>query len=167
MIMRILATAVAVLAGGALPLPVRAQVSAVLDSAHVAAMMANALQMNKPAAFVLQHRSELTLSAAQVSTLEALVGAQRDSASVRQARIIRQMLVNPPSSALVAAAGWSGDIDEAALRAAACRQSATQVELMLAAVGDRRAVAAVLTPAQVAQLPQLQTDAMLKVMQRP
>ena len=167
MLTRILTSVVALFLGVTIPLTVRGQVSAPFDSVQRAAMMASAMQMKKPAEFVLQHRVELALSAAQVSRLEALAVAQGDSMVARQARLVGQMQANPPSSAMLAAAGWAGEVDERALRDALCQWSANQAETMLGLARDRRAAAAVLTPAQTARLPQLQTDDLLKAIKRP
>ena len=150
---------------GAMPCAARAQVPA-LDSTQRAAMLATATQMNKPAEFVLQHRTELALTAPQVSTLETLVAALRDSATVRQARGVHRLQANPPGAAMMATMAWSGPVDESALREELCRQSANQVDMLLGLAQDRRAVAAVLTPAQVAQLPQLQTSDLLSAVKR-
>ena len=163
--MRILSAVVALFVGVGLPLTVRAQVLP-LDSVQRAAMMATVMQQTKPADFVLHHRTELALSGAQVAVLEALAVAQRDSAGVRQARLIGRMQANPPSAVVLAAAGWSGAIDERTLRDALCQQAANQVETMLEMAGDRRAAAAVLTPAQVARLPQLQAGDLLAAIKR-
>ena len=165
--MRSLTSVVAVLLGVSVPRTVCAQVRAPFDSVQRAAMIASTMQMTKPADFVLQHRAELALSAAQVSTLEALAVAQSDSMVARQARLVSQLQANPPSSAMLAAASWAGEVDERALRDALCQWSANQAETMLGLARDRRAAAAVLTPTQTARLPQLQTDDLLKAMKRP
>jgi hypothetical protein len=167
MLMRILTSVVALFLVVTIPQTVRAQVSAPFDSVQRAAMMASAMQTNKPADFVLQHRTELALSAAQVSRLEALAVAQADSVVARQARLVGQMQANPPSSAMITAAGWVGDVDERTLRDALCQWSANQAETMIGLARDRRAAAAVLTPAQTARLPQLQADDLLKAIKRP
>ena len=165
MMMRIPYLLLASVVSVAVPCAVRAQVPT-LDSARRAAMLASAMQMNKPAEFVLQHRTELALTAPQVSTLETLVAALRDSATVRQARGVHRLQANPPGAAMMAAMTWSGPVDESALREELCRQSANQVGTLLGLAQDRRAVAAVLTPAQVAQLPQLQTSDLLSAVKR-
>jgi hypothetical protein len=165
--MRIRTNAFVVLLAVAMPMTARAQASTPLDSGRIAAMMASAMQMNRPAGFILQHRVDLSLSTVQVSRLEALVVAQRDSMVARQARLAARMQANPPSSAMLAAASWTGEVDERALRDALCQSSANQAELMLGLARDRRAAAAVLTPAQAARLPQLQAGDMLKAINRP
>ena len=158
--------AVRLLVGVAAPRVGQAQVPP-LDSVQRAAMIENAMQVTKPAAFVLQHRTDLALSATQVSTLEALAAAQRDSVAVRQARLVRQAQANSAAPAMADAMSWTGAVDETRLRELACQQSAFQAEILLALVRDRRAAAAVLTAEQVAQLPQLQTDDRLKAIKRP
>ena len=77
------------------------------------------------------------------------------------------MQAAPPSSGMLAAAGWSGEVDEAALRTALCQQSTNQVELLLGLAWDRRAVAAVLTNAQVTRLPELQMGDVMRAIKRP
>jgi hypothetical protein len=165
--MRLLASVTVLLLGVASPPSILAQGGAALDSVQRIAMMATSLQMSKPANFVLQHRAELALSAAQVSTLEALAVAQADSMVARQARLVLQMRANPPGSAMLAASSWTGEVDERALRDALCQRSGSQAETMLALARDRRAAAAVLTPEQTARLPQLQTDDLLKAIKHP
>ena len=150
-----------------MPVTAQAQAIPLPDSAQMAAMMANAMQMNKPAAFVLQHRIDLALSAEQVSSLEALVVAQRDSMVARQTRIANSTRATPPSSAMLAVGSWKGEIDERGLRDATCQSSANQAELLIGLAGDRRATAAVLTPEQVARLPRLEANDMMKAMRRP
>ena len=144
-----------------------AQGLAPLDSAQRAAMMATALEAGKPAAFVLQHASELALSPTQVAALKALAVVQRDSTSAREARLVTRMQSTIPSPAMIALGSWTGDIDEPLLRDALCQQSTNQLDLMLGLAWDRRAVAALLTPAQVSQLPQLQISDMMKAVGRP
>lgn len=155
-----------VLIGVTVPFPMLAQAPQ-LDPQQRAAMQESAMQQNKPAEFVLQHRTDLSLTEQQVAKLEVLAEAQRDSARVRQTRVVERMRTNPPSRAFVAAVGWSGSVDEAELREALCQQSATQVEMMLGIARDRQAVASVLTPVQVEQLPRLQTGDMMKALGRP
>jgi hypothetical protein len=165
--MRIFTTAVAVLLGVAIPATAHGQGIGSLDSSQVAAMMANAMQMNKPASFILLHRAELALSEAQVSRLEALVIAQRDSMVARQARMAERMRTNPPSAAMLAAGTWTGDVDERGVRESMCQSSVGQADMMLGIMRDRRAAAAVLTPVQAARLPQLEASDMLKALRRP
>lgn len=143
-----------------------AQAAAPMDSAQLAAMRETAMRQSQPVDFVLQHQADLALTSVQVSALTALRASLRDSAAVRQARLVTQMRNSPPSPAMIAAAGWSGAIDEAALRTALCQQAGGQAEVMLALAHDRRLVAALLTPAQAAQLPTLQTADMMNAMKR-
>jgi hypothetical protein len=165
--MRTVLTSMALLLGVTLPQTARAQVAAPFDSAQLAALMASAMQVIKPARFVLQHRTELALSAAQVSALEVLAVAQGDSMVARQTRLANRMRAKPPSSAVLAAASWVGDVDDSALRAALCELSTDQAEMMLGLALDRRAAAAVLTPGQTVLLPQLLADDLLKAVKRP
>lgn len=143
-----------------------AQGLAMLDSAKQASMMDAAMKWNQPAEFVLGHRAELALSTDQVSKLNALTRALRDSAGVRQARMLARAKGQKPSPAIMAAAAWSGPIDEKALREETCKQSANSVEITLALAHDRRATAALLTAEQVQKLPQLQRAEMMKAMKR-
>lgn len=143
---------------------VRAQGLPMQDSATRAAMIGAATKMNQPADFVLGHREELALSAEQVSKLNALARAMRDSAGVRKAHMLSQMKARKPMPATMAAAGWTGPIDEKALRVEMCQNSERSVEISLAMAYDRRAVAALLTSEQVTKLPQLQSADMMKVM---
>jgi hypothetical protein len=153
--------------GLSLPTHVRAQGRTPLDSTQTAALMATSLQASKAAAFVLQHATELELNPTQVSAIEALAVAQRDSATERGARLVTRMKAYPPSAAMIAVSSWTGDIDEAELRDALRQQSENQLDLMLGLAWDRRAVAALLSPAQVAQLPRLQAADMMKAIKRP
>jgi TonB family protein len=59
---------------------------------------------------------------------------------------------------------WTGPVNEQAIRDAACDQSLRQAEVMINMAHDRRAVAAVLTPAQVAALPRLEGLEMMRGM---
>jgi hypothetical protein len=154
-----------VLVSIALPSMLNAQV-APLDSQQRAAVQATAQMMTKPAEFVLQHRTELELSAIQVARLEQLASAQRDSIPARSDRMMMQARSVAGSSAMAAVAGWTGPVDEQALREALCRQSAVQLESLLGIARDRRAVADLLTASQLAQLPRLQADEMIKAVKR-
>lgn len=155
-----------VLAGVAVPPPLLSQ-GPPLDPQQRAAMQAQAEQQTRPAEFVLLHRTDLELTASQVATLETLALVQRDSARARQARAVDRMRTTSTNSALAAAVSWDGPVDEAAVRDALCQQSAVQVEVMLGLAADRRAVASVLTPVQVARLPRIQSDDLMKAWKRP
>lgn len=159
--MRTVCAKLTVLLVAAAPTSLHAQMPQI-DAQQRAAVMAAASQQAKPAEFVLQHRTDLSLTERQVASLEVLAEAQRDSARVRQARTVERMRTNPENPALAAAVSWSGPVDEAAVREALCRQSSTQVEFMMGMAWDRRAVAGVLTPDQVSQLPRLQIGDMIK-----
>lgn len=165
--MRILNCAVLLLIAAVMPTTIRAQARAEPDSAQMVAMTATAMQMTKPAEFILKHRTDLALTAQQVSRLEALVVAQRDSNVVRLGRRTGQLLAKGPSAQADLTTSWTGDIDERALREELCRQSANQIDARLALGRDRRAAAAVLTPGQVGRLPHLESDAMMKAFKRP
>jgi Spy/CpxP family protein refolding chaperone len=136
------------------------------DSAQIAAVMANSMRMLKPAVFVLDHKTELALSPEQVQFLEFLIGAERDSADVRQARMMAMLQdkmakrPRPP----VPMSTWSGPIDEQQIRDEACQNSQAQAESIVGMMRDRRAVGAVLTPAQVAQLTTLEQQDMMNAM---
>lgn len=158
---------VGLFAGLTAPLAVRAQSQLPPDSVQLAAVLAVAMQSNKPAAFVLRHRAALELTPTQVAALEALVQAQRDSAAARQERYASRTKANPPSALAVAMGGWTGEIDESALRDGLCRQSANTVDLMLGIARDRRTTAALLTAVQVAQLDGLQTLDFMTAIKRP
>jgi hypothetical protein len=154
--------------------PVAAQTSATRtivmpDSSQIMSMMANSMRLLKPAQFVLDHRTDLTLTPEQISLLEFLVVAQRDSAVARQARMMEAFRAssqrNPSSAA--AAMAWTGMIDEQAIRERACEQSANQAETMINVARDRHAVGAILTPAQVAKMPSVEAGDLMKAMQKP
>ncbi len=164
--MRIPLVLFTLLVGVVVPTPLLSQVTPP-DAPQRAAMQAQAEQQLRPAEFVLQHRTDLALTAPQVATLEALAIVQRDSARVRQARIVDRMRTNATSSALAAAVSWSGPVDEAAVRDALCQQSSVQLEITLGLAADRRAVASALTPDQVARLPRIQSDDLMKALKRP
>jgi Spy/CpxP family protein refolding chaperone len=127
-----------------------------------AAVMEMGRLLNEPARFVLQHRTDLALSDAQVSSLEQLAAALRDSSAARMARSIRDAQKLGAAKGLSQSMEWSGPIDEGAIRAAMRKQSEKQAELMIASARDRRLVAAVLTAEQRAKLPQLQLAEMTK-----
>ena len=63
---------------------------------------------------------------------------------------------------LASAMEWGGPVEEQGIRDAARQQSAMQAEYLIAAARDRRAVGMLLTPAQRAQLPQLESAEILK-----
>ena len=159
--------AVFLIAGLTAPLAGGAQSQLALDSAQQAASMAVAMQVNKPAAFVLQHRAELGLTPVQVAALEALAQAQRDSTLARQTRYASRMQANPPSAVMVAMGSWTGEIEESALRDGLCQQSANTVDVILGLARDRRATAALLTAEQVAQLPGLHMGDLMTAIKRP
>lgn len=144
-----------------------AQASFSPDSAQYAAMLAQAMSMNQPAAFILRHRDDLRLTTSQVAALQSLALAERDSARVRQARLASRMQATPPSAAMVAMGSWTGALDEAAIRDALCQQSILQSDFVLGLARDRRAAAALLTTDQSAKLMSLQMNDMVGSMKRP
>jgi hypothetical protein len=144
----------------------RAQRATSLDSARLAAMQGVAMQQSQPVDFVLQLQSDLVLTRPQITALTALRAALTDSATVRQARRVAQLRGRPTAPALIAVSGWTGDLDEVAIQTALCQQAGVQAEGMLTLARDRRAVAALLTPAQVAQLSRLQTSDMMGAVKR-
>jgi Spy/CpxP family protein refolding chaperone len=166
MTMRIRSLVLTLLVGVLAPCAARAQ-AAPIDSAQIMAVMGASMVLNRPAEFVLHHRSDLALTDKQVAALEALILAQRDSAGARQLRMMTRSLEAPLGDATHAAVAWTGPIDESALQEELCRQSKIRMESMLETARDRRAVAALLTPEQVAQLPGLQSADMMKAVRRP
>ena len=155
--------------------PLWAQTPAVLpvtapDSSQIMSMMANSMRLLKPARFVLDHKADLALTPEQVSLLEHLVVAQRDSASVRQTRLIaltHTTTAKLPLNGFLAAMQWTGTADEQAIKDSACQQSVVQAEGLINLVRDRHAVGAVLTPAQIAQLPMMEASDMMNGMKKP
>jgi hypothetical protein len=140
------------------------------DSSQIVSMMANSMRLLKPAQFVLDHRTDLSLTPEQIGFLEFLVVAQRDSAAARQARMmaaIQATAAKKAPNATVNAMSWTGALDEQAIRGAACEQSATQAESMINLVRDRHAVGAILTPTQIAQIPSVEAADLMKFMKRP
>lgn len=166
--MRIIATALALLLGtGAVPL-LHAQAGASRpDSAQMAAIMARAQQSAKPARFALEHSAELGLKPEQASALEDLARAQTDSEAVRFDRSVAAMSGMQPSAATLAMMSWTGPVDERAIRDEVCAQAQRNVELTLSIIRDRRAVGALLTPAQAAMMNRLQAGDMMKILRRP
>ena len=127
-----------------------------------AAMMEAGRLISTPAEFVLHHRQALALTGEQVASLEHLAAALRDSSAVRMALHVRVAQQNATAPGLTTALSWTGPIDDAAIRETFRAQSALQAEIMIAGARDRRAVAALLTPEQREQLPDLQMAEMLK-----
>ena len=140
------------------------------DSSQIMTVMANSMRLLKPARFALDHRADLALTPVQVSLLEQLVIAQRDSADVRHTRLIaltQTMIAKRPPSGFIAAMQWTGAADEQAIKDSACQQSVVQAEGLINLVRDRHAVGAVLTPAQIAQLPMMEASDMMSGMKKP
>lgn len=136
------------------------------DSAAVASVMVAGIRLLHPAQLVLDHRDELSLTADQVTRIEALVLAQRDSEAVRQRRfsdaITEQMIsqAGHPSAVM----SWTGSVDEEAIRAEARRTAEREAEFMINSTRDRHAVGAVLTPLQLALLPRIQMAELMRGM---
>jgi|GEM_PF-3076516 len=132
-----------------------------------AGMQESAALQSKAAEFVLQHRAELTLTADQIAKLEVLALAQQDSARERFVRSAERMRASPAIMAFAQTSNsWTGAVDEAAMRDGLCQLSVAQAETMIGIARDRRAVAEVLTPAQIAQLLPLQIGDMKKASNR-
>lgn len=127
-----------------------------------AAMMEAGRMAMMPAAFVLQHRQELSLTETQVSAVEKLAAVLRDSASLRMTRRMSRSQKAPAMKGMTNLMDWGGPIDESAIRKAMREQSEMQADLMIGMARDRRAVAALLTAEQRAKLPQLQMNEMTK-----
>jgi len=127
-----------------------------------AAVLEASRSVNDPVTFVLKHRQELALTDVQVAALTTLSAALRDSSAARAALRIRQAQANSGLPGMASAMEWGGPVDEQAIRDAARQQSAMQAEYLIAAARDRRAVGMLLTPAQRAQLPQLESAEILK-----
>lgn len=119
--------------------------------------------MNDPVKFVLHYRTELALTDAQVSELEKLAAALRDSTAARTAVASQQAAQMIPSlTGLNNAMEWSGPIDESAIRDALCRQSAVTASMLLANARDRRTVGALLTADQRLELPKVHMRELMK-----
>lgn len=134
------------------------------DSAQMSAAMAMSARMRSPARFALSMQKEIGLSAQQVAALEVLVRAQSDSESVRVLRMMQQRQTTPrgksPMAAMEGIATWTGPVDEAAIRAAACEQSKAQAEILIGMIRDRHAVGELLTTTQQEELDRLQRELM-------
>ena len=156
--------ALACLATAALSVPAPAQTPptrsfSMPDSAQMATVMARAMKRLRPAQFVLDHRAELALTPEQVPFLESLALAQIDSERVRAQRTIAAQSDASKTAAATLGAGmleWTGTIDEAGIRAMALRQVEYSVGSQVATLGDRHRVGAVLTPAQISTLKQVE-----------
>jgi Spy/CpxP family protein refolding chaperone len=136
-----------------------------VDTAGMVARMAAALREHVPASVVLRHRNELRLTRAQVKSLEALVPAETEAGTARlHGTVTRMQAARADRSNVTTRAmqSWSGAIDEAGIRAEACRLSAMQAESLIEVARERRTVGALLTPAQRAALEQLQAGGQLR-----
>lgn len=137
------------------------------DSARMAAAMAMSARMRSPAGFALSRRKELGLSADQVAAFEALAPIEADSLRVRTQRIrlaMRRSTAARPAAAALALRSWSGPIDEAGIRAAACAQAQSQTELTIGTIRDRHAVGRLLTAAQRTAFDRLQGEAVMQAL---
>jgi Spy/CpxP family protein refolding chaperone len=135
--------------------------------AQMAAAAIGARKMSHPAELVLDFKKELNLRADQITELEKLVLAQRDSEMARLSRpnpFAGASMRNPGTMAMV---DWASPIDEKAIREFACEQSKATSEIMLNMIRDQHAVGAVLTEAQRTQIPMLQAKAMMSSMKQP
>lgn len=133
-----------------------------LSPERQAAVLEAGRLLNDPVQFVLQHRQELALTKTQVTSLEQLATALRDSTAARTALRLRQAQQTAKQPGLANVMDWTGPIDESAIREAMRQQSAMQAEIMIASARDRRAVGALLSAEQRAQLPPLQMSEMMK-----
>lgn len=134
------------------------------DSAQMSAVMGMSARIRSPASFALSMQKEIGLSAQQVAALEVLVRAQADSERVRMLRLMEQMQTTARAKSHTAAregfATWTGPVDEAAIRAAACEQSKAQAEILIGMIRDRHAVGELLTTTQQEELDRLQGEMM-------
>jgi hypothetical protein len=164
--MMVLAAALAI----AMPLSSQAQGKAVgvipdrqmPDSAQQAAVLALGARMRSPAAVALSVKEELGLSPEQVAAIEALVKIEADSGRVRMERMMASAKQNAKSGA--ALNEWTGPIDEAAVRAAACEQSRTTADMMIGMMRDRHALGALLREDQQHLFDRLQSEMMMHLM---
>jgi TonB family protein len=139
-----------------------------MDSTQMANVMRNSMAMMRPAELVLEHRAELALTTDQVTRLEAIAAAQRDSQAVRQRRMVVEM--RERNTKLTDRSGimaWTGPVDEQAIREVARIQSGAQAEALINLVRDRHAAGAVLTPSQLVLIPRLEAGAMMRGVMRP
>jgi hypothetical protein len=133
------------------------------DSAQQAAAMAMSMRMRSPAVMALSMKQELGLSAEQVAAIEALVPIEADSARLRMGRLMTALSKGPmkdQSRSML----WTGPIDEAAIRAAACEQSRSSADMLIGLMRDRHALGVLLTPDQQRQFDALQGEMMSRVM---
>jgi len=161
----------------AIAVPATAQVSSLspfgpfgekhIDPAQMAAIVASSQRTMKPAAFVLSHKAELTLTADQVQRLDLLARAEEDSMVVRQIRMSAAMtrLIKKRSEAESAQqTGWVGTINEKQLRDDACEQSALQVDFTMNLLRDRQVVGNILTGSQIDRLQELELSDLMRVL---
>ncbi len=134
------------------------------DSAQIMAAMRNGIRMLRPAEFVLGKASEVALTPEQVSQLKLLASSQADSEVVRQRRTMVSMLASITDKATgrvtTSDFGWTGPVDEQGIRERTMRQAAITTESVIQLARDRHAVGALLTPAQIATLEQLEHPGM-------
>ncbi len=125
------------------------------------------MRLQHPAEWVLEARADLNLRPDQITQLENLVLAQRDSQSVRMTRMMSSMSRPRVSALTTAMTDWASPINEQAIRDAACEQSRSMSESMLNLIRDQHAVGAILTEAQRVQLPAIQSKMMMSGMPKP
>ena len=121
------------------------------QAVQAAAMRESAIRVQSPARFALDHRAELLLSPQQAAQLQRLAAAQSDSVVARRGRAsaaVQAINANSNSPTGKALQSWEGLVDEAAIRAEACAQSAIQADAMIGLAKDRHALGAVLSPGQ-------------------
>ena len=130
-----------------------------VDSGQMASVMSRVMRRLRPAQFVLDHRVELALTPEQIPFMESLVLAQIDSERARMRRMSEAQTESSRKRALTAAVGlmeWTGPIDEDEIRATSLQQAQSSAETQIQTLRDRRRVGAVLTPAQLVILKQLE-----------
>jgi hypothetical protein len=138
------------------------------DSPGSANLLATSTRTS-PARLALMMKEELGLNPKQVTAIEALVPIEADSIRARLERLTKVVRQNAPSArnkggAIAAGLSWTGPIDEAAIRAAACEQAREQADMLIGRMRDRRALGAVLTTTQQRQFDRSQGEAMMRVL---
>ncbi|MDQ2666636.1 MAG: energy transducer TonB [Gemmatimonadota bacterium] len=134
------------------------------DSAQMSTMMAKAMRRLRPAQFVLDHRAELALTPEQIPFIESLALAQIDSERARAQHMLAaqtESMKNRAPSKEMGMMEWTGTIDEDAIRASAQRSVETSIAYQIGLLRDRHLVGAVLTPAQISTLKQLEMRDMM------
>jgi Spy/CpxP family protein refolding chaperone len=126
------------------------------ESVRIAAAKEAMIRLRSPSAMALLVKQELMLSPKQVAAIEALVPVEAESVRVRTERASASARQNALKAR--ARAGWTGPIDEAAIRAEACEQSRASADMLIGAIRDRHALGRILTPDQQRQFDRLQPE---------